>query len=87
MENEIMNYEEQVMEPEYEELVETETEESGIGTGLAMAIGAGLAIATTAAVKFGKKLWAGYKAKKEAQTVTEHDFVEPTDEEIKAVTK
>lgn len=86
MENEIMNYEDQVMEPEYE-LVETEAEESGIGTGWAMAIGAGLALATTAVVKFGKKLWADHKAKKATQTVTEHDFVEPTDEQIKAVTK
>lgn len=59
MENEIMNYEEEVMEPE----IETE-EKSGIGTGAAMLIGAGLTLAAGAIVKFGKKLVEKCKAKK-----------------------
>lgn len=59
MENEIMNYEEEVMEPE----IETE-EKSGIGTGAAMLIGAGLTLAVGAIVKFGKKLVEKCKAKK-----------------------
>ena len=59
MENEIMNYEEEVMEPE----IETE-EKSGIGTGAAMLLGAGLTLAIGAIVKFGKKLVEKCKAKK-----------------------
>ena len=59
MENEIMNYEEEVMEPE----IETE-EKSGIGTGAAMLLGAGLTLAVGAMVKFGKKLVEKCKAKK-----------------------
>ena len=59
MENEIMNYEEEVMEPE----IETE-EKSGIGIGAAMLLGAGLTLAVGAIVKFGKKLVEKCKAKK-----------------------
>lgn len=61
MENEIMNYEEEAMEPEVE--VETE-EKSGIGTGAAMLLGAGLTLAVGAMVKLGKKLVEKCKAKK-----------------------
>ena len=61
MENEIMNYEEEAMEPEVE--VETE-EKSGMGTGAAMLLGAGLTLAVGAMVKFGKKLVEKCKAKK-----------------------
>ena len=61
MENEIMNYEEEAMEPEVE--VETE-EKSGMGTGAAMLLGAGLTLAVGAMVKLGKKLAEKCKAKK-----------------------
>ena len=61
MENEIMNYEEEAMEPEVE--VETE-EKSGMGTGAAMLLGAGLTLAFGAMVKLGKKLVEKCKAKK-----------------------
>ena len=61
MENEIMNYEEEAMEPEVE--VETE-EKSGMGTGAAMLLGAGLTLAVGAMVKLGKKLVEKCKAKK-----------------------
>lgn len=84
--NEVMNYEE-VMEPEIE-AVEAESGRSGIGTGVAMLLGAGLTIATTAIVKLAKNAYAKHKAKKEAEVAAdEHDFVEPTDEEIDAVVK
>lgn len=84
MENEVMNYEE-TMEPEVE-YVDAENEATGIGTGVAMLIGAGLTLVTTAIVKLGKKAWVKYKAKKELDLVDEREFVEPTDEEIAAVT-
>ena len=61
MENEIMNYEEEAMEPEVE--VETE-EKSGMGTGAAMLLGVGLTLAVGAMVKLGKKLVEKCKAKK-----------------------
>lgn len=78
---------EEVMEPEVE-MYEVETEESGNGnTALGMLIGAGLALATTAVVKLGKKAWSKWKAKKDAEAeAEEHDFVIPSDEEIKEVT-
>lgn len=87
MENIEMIEETEAMEPEFD-AYEVETEESGNGnTALGMLIGAGLALATTAAVKFGKKAWAKWKAKKESAAVAEeHDFVVPTDEEIAEVT-
>lgn len=78
MENEIMNYEEEVMVPEVEE--ETEEKNSNIGTGVAMLIGAGLGIATTAIVKLGKKLIAAHKAKKETKWFSEEDLEEVSDE-------
>ena len=84
MENEIMNYEEEVMVPEIEAF-EGEEKGSGIGTVIAMAVGAGLTIATTAAVKLGKKLWADHKAKKELRKPQEDEVVEPTDEQIMEV--
>ena len=78
---------EEVMEPEFES-VEYETEESGKGnTALGMLIGAGLALATTAIVKFGKKVWTKHKAKKDAEAEDDkYDFVIPSDEEIENVT-
>lgn len=86
MENEIMNYEDEVMENEVD-IYEMESEESGIGTGLAMLIGAGITAAGVAAVGLGKKLWAKHKAKKELKLVDKDDFVEVTDEQIESVTK
>lgn len=73
-----MNYVEETMEPE-EEIEEVETEESGMGTGVAMLIGAGLAFASTAIVKLGKKVYDTYKAKKEAKE-TEEVEAEETEE-------
>ena len=84
--NEIMNYEDEVMENEVD-IYEMESEESGIGTGLAMLIGAGITAAGVAAVTFGKKWIAKRKAKKELRLVDEDDFVEVTDEQVKSVTK
>lgn len=83
MENEIMNYEEEVMEPEVE--VEPNEKSSGMGTGVAMLIGAGLTIATTAVIKFGKKLYAKHKAKK--QQKAEDDCEEACSEEFDEATK
>lgn len=80
MENEeLVNYEE--MEPE----VETESEDSGMSTGVAMMIGAGLAVAATAAIKLGKKIISKIKTKKEPEDG--RDFVIPSDEELANVTK
>ena len=77
MENNEMNYvEEETMEPEVETF-ETETEETGMATGVAMLIGAGLAFATTAIAKFGKKAITAYKAKKETKEVDEVEDEEP----------
>ncbi len=86
MENEIMNYENEVMENEVD-ICEMESEESGIGTGLAMLIGAGITAAGVAVVGLGKKLWANHKAKKELRLVDKDDFVEVTDERVEEVTK
>ena len=86
MENEIMNFEDEVMENEYD-VCETETERSGIGTGMAILIGAGVAAAGVAAVGLGKKVWAKIKAKRELRLVDEDEFVEVTDEQIESVTK
>lgn len=80
MENEeLVNYEE--MDPE----VETESEDSGMSTGVAMMIGAGLAVAATAAIKLGKKIISKIKTKKEPEDG--RDFVIPSDEELNNVTK
>lgn len=73
-----MNYEE-VMEPEVE-TDEVETENSGIGTGMAMLIGAGLTVATTAIIKLGKKAYDKIKSKKESRR-SKDDIEEMTDEE------
>lgn len=86
MENKIMNFENEVMENDYE-VCETETERSGIGTGVAMLIGAGIAAAGVAAVGVGKKVWAKIKAKKELKLVGEDEFVEVTDEQVKRIAK
>ena len=87
MENEIMNYNEEDTTMDEITNYEDETEETGIGTGVAMLIGAGLTLATTAAVKLGKKLWQLHKAKKELRKPDEDSPVEVTDEKIKSVTK
>lgn len=86
MENEVMSYEEEIMEPEVE-FDEVGTENSGLSTGLAMLIGAGLTIATAAIVKLGKKAYAAYKAKKELRHPDEGDVIEVTDEDLMDVTK
>lgn len=85
MENEVMNYENEVMYSEVEN-DEVETENSGMATGVAMLIGAGLTAATAAVVKLGKKAYAAYKAKKELQRSIEDDFTDITDEEVVDVT-
>ena len=86
MENEIMNYENEVMENEVD-IYEMESEKSGIGTGLAMLIGAGITAAGVAAVGLAKKFIAKRKADKELRLVDEDDFVEVTDEQVESVTK
>lgn len=78
MENEIMNYEEEVMDLN-EDVCET-TESSGMSTGVAMAIGAGVTAAVYGAVKLGKFIVAKVKAHREVQ-LHEDDFVDVTDEE------
>lgn len=87
MENEIMNYENEVMENEVDIFDIEPTEESGIGTGLAVLIGAGITAAGVAAVGLAKKLWAKHKAKKELHLVDEEDFVEVTDDRIEEIVK
>lgn len=85
MENEVMNYEEEMI-PEVE-TYEMESEGSGLSTGVAMLIGAGLTAASVAAVKLGKNLYAKFKAKKELRLFDEDDAVEVTDEDVMSVTK
>lgn len=86
MENEVMSYEEEIMEPEVE-FDEVGTENSGLSTGLAMLIGAGLTAASIAAVKLGKKVYAKIKARKELRQPDEGDVIEVTDEDLMDVTK
>ena len=86
MENEIMDYEGEAMEPEVE-IAECDSERTGIGTGVAMLIGAGLTLAVTAAVKFGKKQIAKLRAKKAVEEADAHDFVTVDDEEGPDVAK
>lgn len=82
--NEIMNYEDEVLVNDVE-VVEMEAENSGISTGAAIAIGAGLTLAVAAGIKLVKNMIAKHKAKKELRLVNEHDFVEPTEEQIQEV--
>lgn len=84
MENEIMNYEDEVMEVE---AIEAEAENPGMSTGMAMAVGGLLTLAGVAIVKTVKKLVAKHKAKKELKLVEEGDEVEVTEEQIMEVTK
>lgn len=86
MNEEIMNYEEEMMDNEIA-CVEAEPEGSGISTGAAIAIGAGIAVAVTAVVKLGKKLIAKHRTKKELKAAEEHDFVDLTDEEVEEFKK
>ena len=96
MENyELENYEGQ--EPEVNEndqmAMEPEAEDAGLSTGAAMLIGGGLALAISAGVKWIVDRVKEHKAKKAEKAAEEkpaerdHDFVEPTDEEIQKVTK
>lgn len=85
MENENMNYEDEVMDMEVVDL--EPSNDSGMGTGVAMLVGAVLTLATTAAVKVGKKLMRKIKAKREAKLVSEDEFVEVTEDQIMEVTK
>lgn len=79
--NEIMINEEMDMENEVV-TCEGAPENSNMGTVVAMAIGAGLTIAATAAVKFGKKAYAKWQARKELRKPDPDKIVEVTDEEI-----
>lgn len=73
--NEIMNYEDiEVMDD-----VVVADDDTGIGAGVAMLLGAGLTLAVGAGVKLGKKLYAGYKAKKEIHKPDHEIEVEPED--------
>ena len=58
-------------------------EDTGIGAGVAMLLGAGLTLAVGAGVKLGKKLYAGYKAKKELRQPDKEIEVDP--QEVEAV--
>ena len=80
MENEVMNYEEEVMEPEFE--IDEVERDSGMSAGVAVLIGAGVTAAGIAAVKLGKKLYAKIKARKELRQPDEDEIVEVTDEDI-----
>lgn len=79
--NEIMNYEDiEIMDDEI-----VADGGSGIGTGIAMLIGAGLACAVGAGIKLGKKVYAGYKAKRELKKPDKEILVNPEDlEEVVA---
>lgn len=67
------------------DIVEGDSEESGIGAGMVALITAGAVAAGAAAVHWGKKLWAKHKAKKELRRPDENNPVEPSDDEIKKV--
>ena len=84
-----MNYIEEIEteEPiEVMDAVEVESEESGIGAGMAALITAGVVAAGAAAVHWGKKLWAKHKARKELRKPDEDQPVELSDEGIENVT-
>lgn len=84
-----MNYIEEIEteEPfEVMDTVEVESEESGIGAGMAALITAGAVAAGAAAVHWGKKLWAKHKAKKELRKPDEDQPVELSNEDIEKVT-
>lgn len=70
----IMNEEFDIMDD-----VVMDDEATGIGAGVAMLIGAGLTLAVGAGVKLGKKLYAGYKAKKELRQPDKEIEVDPED--------
>jgi hypothetical protein len=84
MENEIMNYEDEVMEVEF---ADVDDEKEGMSTGLAVLIGAGITAATVAAVALGKKVWSTIKARRELRKPAEGEIVEVTDADIEDVTK
>ena len=66
------------------EATEAETKKP-MGVGKIALIGAGLALAGPAAAKLAMKLVNNLKPKADGPAAEEHDFVEPTDEEIKNV--
>ena len=86
MNEEIMNYEEEVMTPDYD-IIEEGTGEgkSGLGSMAFMAIGAALAVGGTYLAKGAKKLWNKHKAKKELRQPNDGEIVEVTDEQIMEV--
>lgn len=84
MENEIMNYEEEIMDNEIV-CCEGEVESSGMSTGLAMVIGAGAAAAGYAVVKGIKWLHGKWKAHKELKKPKEGEDVEVTEEQINEI--
>lgn len=83
MENEIMDYEENMETMVYPE--EVETEDSGMSTGKVVLLGAGVALATAAIVKLGKKLYAKAKARKELRKPDQDKIIEVTDEDIETI--
>lgn len=97
MENyELNNYEGQEPEVnEYDQVAtEPEAEDAGLSTGAAMLIGGGLVAAGIAVWNWVTGLIKEHNAKKaekaaenEKPAERDHDFVEPTDEEIQKVTQ
>lgn len=74
MENEIMNYEDTEFEV-------TETEGTGMKTGVAVLLGAGITLAVGGVVKLVNFIAGKRRAKKEQQqAASEHDFVDSDDE-------
>ena len=74
MENEIMNYEDMEIEV-------TETEGTGMKTGVAVLLGAGITLAVGGVVKLVGKIAEKRRAKKAQQAVaSDHDFVDSDDE-------
>lgn len=81
--NEMETYEDNTV---YEgEVVETGKENSDLGALVFMAIGAIATVAFTAVVKYGKKLCAKRKAKKELCCPDEDEIVEVTEEDIEEI--
>lgn len=85
MENEIMIYEDDVMEME-PVCDECDAEGSSMSTGMAMAIGAGLTLAVGGIVKAGKWLYGKYKKHKELKRPKDGEEIYVTEEEIEEVT-
>ena len=86
MNEEIINYEEEVMVPEID-VIDGGEGKSGLGNLVFVAAGAALAVGGTWLAKGAKKLWNNHKAKKELRKPDENEIVEPTDEQIIEATK